>query len=73
MHVYQAPQSTYLCNNLTYQFDKYFRWSRFEHPRFGLICAIQAICDLESGTEVLVNYGMGMSGMKMNETCCTLS
>ena len=38
-----------------------FRWSRLEHPRFGLINAIKAKSDLPKGAEVLVNYGMGMA------------
>ena len=37
------------------------RWSRLEHPRFGLICAITAIRDIDENEEVLVNYGMRMA------------
>jgi hypothetical protein len=37
------------------------RWTRIEHPRFGLICAIKTIRAIPKGQEVLVNYGMGMS------------
>lgn len=38
-----------------------FRWSRIEHPRFGLICSIVAITEILVGEEVFVNYGLGMS------------
>ena len=38
-----------------------YRWSRLEHPRFGLIIAIRAIIDMKKGSEVLVNYGMQMA------------
>ena len=38
-----------------------YRWVRFQHPRFGLIVAIKAIKDMAEGSEVLVNYGMGMA------------
>ena len=38
-----------------------FRWSRLEHPRFGLICAISALRDIEKDEEILVNYGLSMA------------
>ena len=57
---------TYYCITLILSFKVTFqsfiyRFSRLEHPRFGLIIAIRAIIDLEKGSEVLVNYGMQMA------------
>ena len=37
------------------------RWSRFEHPRFGLICSIVAIRDICPNEEIFVNYGIKLS------------
>ena len=37
------------------------RWSRLDHPRFGLICATTALRDIEKDEEVLVNYRLPMS------------
>ena len=37
------------------------RWARIDHPRFGLICAIASIRDIEKDEEVLVNYGLPMA------------
>ena len=36
------------------------KWSRLDHPRFGMICSITALTDIKKGDEVLVNYGLGM-------------
>ena len=37
------------------------RWARIDHPRFGLICAIASIRDIEENEEILVNYGLPMA------------
>ena len=38
-----------------------FRYSRLDHPRFGLICTTTALRDIDAGEEILVNYGWSMS------------
>ena len=37
------------------------RWSRLDHPRFGLICALTADRDIAGGEEVLVDYGLWLA------------
>ncbi len=37
------------------------RWSRLEHPRFGLVCSLVADRDVGAGEELLVDYGLGMA------------
>ncbi len=37
------------------------RWSRLDHPRFGLICALTADRDIAGGEEVLVDYGLRLA------------
>ena len=44
--------------------DPYFliyRFSRIDHPRFGLIICVMAKRDLSAGEEILVNYNMDMA------------
>jgi len=50
-----------LGHKANHSFTPNCKFSRLEHPRFGLIIAIRAIIDLEKGSEVLVNYGMQMA------------
>ena len=50
-----------LGHKANHSFTPNAKWSRLEHPRFGLICAIQVLEDLPRGSEILVNYGMRMS------------
>ena len=37
------------------------KWSRLDHPRFGMICSVTALRDIPEGEEILVNYGLGMA------------
>lgn len=50
-----------LGHKANHSFSPNSRWSRLEHPRFGLICSITALRDICKGEEVLVNYGIGMA------------
>ena len=50
-----------LGHKANHSFEPNARWSRLEHPRFGLICAITAVDDIDPDQEILVNYGMGMA------------
>ena len=38
-----------------------YRFSRIDHPRFGLIICVVAKRDLPAGEEILVNYNMDMA------------
>ena len=38
-----------------------YRFSRIDHPRFGLIICVMAKRDLSAGEEILVNYNMDMA------------
>ena len=50
-----------LGHKANHSFSNNARWSRIEHARFGLICAITATKDIRRGDEILVNYGLGLA------------
>ena len=39
----------------------HYRFSRIDHPRFGLIICVMAKHDISAGEEILVNYNMDMA------------
>eukprot|EP00092_Neocalanus_flemingeri_P050076 GFUD01057758.1.p1 GENE.GFUD01057758.1~~GFUD01057758.1.p1 ORF type:complete len:470 (-),score=76.19 GFUD01057758.1:206-1615(-) len=48
--------SATLSHKANHSFEPNCRWSRIDHPRFGLICSITASRKIEKGEEVTVNY-----------------
>jgi hypothetical protein len=50
-----------LGHKANHSFNNNTKWSRIDHARFGLICAITANKDILTGEEILVNYGLEMS------------
>ena len=45
-----------LAHKANHSFNPNCRWSRIDHPRFGLICSLTANTVINEGEEITVNY-----------------
>jgi len=57
LEVYSAT----LTHKANHSFTPNCEWSLIEHPRFGLIRALESLYDIAEGEEITVNYNLGMA------------